>query len=215
MDQLIIHLFICVALPMGIGFAFMKDEAKTALLFLEIGLFVCLFSAYINGYFTELSMGTYYSATFLLTPFVEEIMKALPLIFYVVLFAPSRKQIINAAAMIGIGFAILENAYITATNIGLVSLDWALIRGLGAGLMHGICTLFVGYGLSYAKVVKKLAVTGTYACLAFAIIFHACYNLLIQSEYKFYGICLPLATIILILVIGLAKKVKLGKTNVQ
>lgn len=71
-----------------------------------------------------------------------------------------------------------------------------LIRGFGAGLVHGICTVSVGYGISYVRKQRKLFSVGTYALLSAAVIYHAIYNLLVQSRWSYVGILLPLCTYI-------------------
>ena len=79
--------------------------------------------------------------------------------------------------------------------------DWALIRGFGSCLVHGICTVSVGLGISYIKKQPKFFFCGTFALLSTAIIYHATYNLLVQSEYQYVGILLPLATYIPLIII--------------
>lgn len=43
---------------------------------------------------------------------------------------------------------------------------------------------------------------GTFALLSSAIIYHATYNLLVQSTYQYAGILLPIATYIPMLLLG-------------
>jgi RsiW-degrading membrane proteinase PrsW (M82 family) len=95
----------------------------------------------------------------------------------------------------GIGFAILENAFylINSSNFTMLS---AVIRAFGAGLMHGMCTLLVGVGISFVKKKRKLFAVGTFGLLSTAIVYHGIYNILIQSKYSIIGACLPIATYI-------------------
>lgn len=193
---MIIILFVCIVLPLSLGLVFMKDAAREMTLFLEIGMFVCLLAAFINGY-AENALGIPRAEmTFVFTPLSEEVLKAIPIVFYVFLFRPDRTRIVNNALMVGVGFAILENGYIMLSDVASVTLPWALVRGLGAGMMHGICTLLIGYGLTYVYLRRKLTIAGTYALLLCATVYHACYNLLIQSDYRFFGILIPIATVI-------------------
>ena len=89
-----------------------------------------------------------------------------------------------------------ENIVILVQNISEVSVFWALVRGFGSGLVHGLCTVMVGYGISYIKKRKKLFFCGTFALLSAAIIYHATYNLLVQSTMQYAGILLPILTYI-------------------
>ncbi len=202
MAQTILILFISLFIPLAMSPFFIKRGARVTVIFLIVGLFVCMFAAYINGYIAERSTFTHEQLTFTVTPLVEEIMKAIPIIIYAFLFQPKRRHLLACAVMTGIGFAILENAYILTVDLEAITVGWAIIRGLGAGLMHGVCTLMIGYGLSYVNKVRKMTVPGTYALIILAIVYHACYNMLIQSEYRFYGIILPILTLLPILIIS-------------
>ena len=193
---MIIILFVCIIIPLSLGLFFMQGRAREMTLFMEIGIFVCLLAAYINGFLASVIDMTRSDLTYFLTPFTEEVLKALPIVFFVFLFRPEKSRIINNAIMVGIGFAILENAYLMASAAGDVTISWAFIRGLGAGMMHGICTLIVGCGLTFVYVRRKLSIVGTYALLIGAIVYHASYNLLIQSSYRIFGILIPIATVI-------------------
>lgn len=94
---------------------------------------------------------------------------------------------------IGIGFAVLENAYYLLNDPGLGMLG-AMIRAFGAGLMHGMCTLLVGVGISFVKKKRKLFFVGTFGLLSTAIVYHGIYNILIQSRFDVIGALLPIAT---------------------
>ncbi|MCQ2420543.1 MAG: PrsW family intramembrane metalloprotease [Clostridia bacterium] len=161
-----------------------------------IGIFMCLFSGEINGLLRQISGMTTYDMTINVTPAVEELLKALPIVFVTYVFRPRRQALMEYSVAVGVGFAILENAYILAGTAEHVSLYWALIRGFGAGMVHGLCTLSVGYAMSYIRTKRKLSYTGTFAALSLAIIYHSIYNLIIQSDFRFFGILLPVLTYI-------------------
>ena len=82
----------------------------------------------------------------------------------------------------------------------------AIIRAFGAGLMHGMCTLLVGVGISFVKKKSKIFVTGTFALLSTAITYHGIYNMLVQSEYRTAGFLLPISTYIPFMVWRIKKK---------
>ena len=84
----------------------------------------------------------------------------------------------------------------------------AVIRAFGAGLMHGMCTLLVGVGISFVKKKSKLFAVGTFGLLSTAIVYHGIYNILIQSEYSIAGALLPIATYIPFLVWRVRIKLK-------
>lgn len=67
-------------------------------------------------------------------------------------------------------------------------------HAFGTGLMHGMCTLLVGVGISFVKKRRKLFAVGTFGLLSTAIVYHGIYNILIQSEYSMVGALLPIVT---------------------
>lgn len=60
----------------------------------------------------------------------------------------------------------------------------AFVRGLVSGLVHGICTVMVGWGIPHIRKHSKFYFCGTFALLGGAIIYHAIYNLLVQSQFQ-------------------------------
>ena len=70
---------------------------------------VCLLSAYINTFFAALYKADTFAATTEIAPVVEEVMKLLPLLFYLLVFEPKAEQIKNAAVITALSFATFEN----------------------------------------------------------------------------------------------------------
>ena len=50
--------------------------------------------------------------------------------------------------MISSSFALFENMVVLVQSISNVTISWAIIRGLSTALMHAICTVMIGYGMS-------------------------------------------------------------------
>lgn len=139
-------------------------------------------------------------------PIAEEILKALPVLFFAVLVSDERTQLLQIAMAVGIGFAILENAFLLITYVDAVNIGWAIVRGVSTSLSHGICTLIVGCGISFVRKQKKLFYTGTFALLAAAMTIHAIFNLLIQSPYDYIALALPIVMYALFWIIKLKKR---------
>lgn len=213
MAEMILILFVCFFIPLVMALFLVKGESKITLLFMIIGIFVCLFASYVNGFAESISTLSRMQLTYVVTPVVEEVLKAIPIVIFVFMFNPEKEHLLSCSMMLGIGFSVLENGYILASNLSAITLSWAIIRGIGAGLMHGVSTLMVGYGLSYVRIRRKLALTGTYGLLILATMYHACFNLLIQSEYRFYGILMPVMTFLPILLILYRKNRRLAKKS--
>ncbi len=172
----------------------LEKNARLVVGFMIIGITLCLYISGVNGMFLSLFGGDLFFVTTTITPITEEIIKALPIVFFAFVFSDRRETLVAISLAVGIGFAILENSFILIKDINQATLFWALIRGFGSGLMHGLCTAAVGFGMSFVKKRKKLCYTGTFALLSAAIIYHATYNCLVQSEYKYIGFLLPAVT---------------------
>ena len=212
MDQGMIYiLFICIMVPLLMMLPLLEGRSRLFLGYMMIGIFACLFAAGVNGYIkAHVDFDLYYITTNM-TPVSEEIIKALPILYYAFLFDANKRRIIPLAFAVGVGFAVLENMIILTQNISTVSLVWAVIRGFSSGLMHGICTSLVGYGISFIKTRRKLFISGTFALLTLAITYHSVFNTLVQSEsYKYWGFVLPICTYIPLIIFS----VKSGKTSI-
>ena len=201
MGNLNLILFISFAAPLLMTLFICKGKARTLLTFLFIGTVVCLFC----GEFSTVVMKMlpydriYYTSNF--TPLFEEVFKALPILVYAFAFKPKKRTLLECSILVGVGFAVLENAIILGGAAGAVSVTNALIRGFGAGMMHGVCTLAVGYGMTFVHKRRKLFYTGTVALLSAAVIYHSVYNTLVQSEHQLVGFLLPVITFIPVLIL--------------
>ena len=201
MGNLNLILFISFAAPLLMTLFVCKGKARTLLTFLFLGTVVCLFC----GEFSAIIMRMlpfdrrYYTSNF--TPLFEEVFKALPILVYAFMFKPKKRTLLECSILVGVGFAVLENAFILGGAASSVSITNALIRGFGAGMMHGLCTLAVGYGMTFVHTRRKLFYTGTVALLSVAVIYHSVYNTLVQSPHQLVGFLLPLITFIPVLVL--------------
>jgi RsiW-degrading membrane proteinase PrsW (M82 family) len=156
---------------------------------------VSVFGAELNGMLRSLLPMSTFEITIIVTPITEEILKAVPILVYALLISAKKELLFTASMAVGIGFAVLENAFYLLNDASFNMID-ALIRAFGAGLMHGMCTLLVGVGISFAKKRSKIFVVGTFALLSTAITYHGIYNMLVQSDFEVIGFLLPMATYI-------------------
>ena len=175
------NIFVCLAIPLALSMLFFGGRPRIFMLFMITGMSMCLLSAYVNSFF----MG-YYGvdstvAVVEITPVCEEVMKLLPLLFYVLIFEPKVRDLPEAAVALAVGFATFENVCYLTEN-GAENFMFLLIRGLSAGALHILCGILIGFGLSYVFRRRWLAFTGTMGLLGACIAFHAIYNLLISAE---------------------------------
>ena len=171
-----------------------EEKARLPIIFVMVGIFISVFASEVNGVLLSMLNITRYDATITLAPVTEELLKSFPILFYAVVISDKKEKLFTASMATGIGFAILENAYYLIVNYETFSVLSALIRGFCTGLMHGMCTLLVGFGISFIRKRHKLFAVGTFALLSVAITYHAIFNMLIQSKYPVVGALLPMAT---------------------
>lgn len=196
MDNTNLMLFICLAAPLSMMLFVFRGRSRAILGYLLLGIFMCLFAGEVNGLILR---GTDYSQHYLtvnVTPMVEEILKALPVVFAAFVLRADRQELLEGSVAVGVGFATLENVCLL-TNMHAAPALWLMIaRGFGSGMMHGVSTLAVGYSMTVISSDKKISYAGTVAALSAAIIYHSIYNIIVQSEYAALGILLPAATFI-------------------
>ena len=179
------NVFLCIASPLLIAALCMGKRQRKFFLFCLAGMGACLLSAYINTFFAALYRADTFTTTTEIAPVVEEVMKFLPLLFYLLIFEPKREQIKNTAVVIALSFATFENVCYLIQN-GAGHFSFIFFRGIGTGAI-------VGGGLAYVWQRTWLKIAGTCGLLGAAITFHAIYNLLIAygSAAQYIAYLLP------------------------
>ena len=205
MDNLIYILFVSVFVPILLMACLIEKKARQPIIFVLIGIFVSVFAAEVNGLLRTLLSLSIYEITIIVTPITEEILKAIPILVFATVLAAKKEAVFTASMAVGIGFAVLENAFYLLNDASFNMID-AVIRAFGAGLMHGMCTLLVGVGISFVKKKSKIFLVGTFALLSTAITYHGIYNMLVQSDLQVIGFLLPISTYIPFVVWRIIKK---------
>ena len=198
MENIDLIIYLCLVLPIiPVIFAIKERKSKLLLIFLLIGITISLVAAQFNN--TLINILNYdvleYSKT--LAPLLEELLKLIPLLLFIVGFKKKDDDIILLAFSIGIGFAIYENILILVTNMDNVSILWALTRGIGAAFMHSICTATITIGFRYVEINKKYFSMGILGLYSIAVLFHGTFNTLIDSNYMIISLIMPLLLYIL------------------
>ena len=199
MDNLIYILLICVVAPMFLLLLMLKKRSKLIVGFMLGGIFTSLFSSELNTILLHALDNDALLLTTSVSPGTEEFFKALPILFYALVNSDRQDRIMPLSFALGIGFGMFENTVMLVQNVENVTIAWAIIRGFSTALMHGLCTLAVGYGICFVKKKKKLFVVGTFALLALASTYHGIFNMLVQSDYNYIGYIMPAVTYIPIL----------------
>ena len=181
------NVFLCMVSPLLIAALCMGKRQTRFFFFCFAGMGACLLSAYINTFFAALYGADALAAAVEIAPVVEEVMKLLPLLFYLLVFEPKPEKIKTAAVISALSFATFENVCYLIQN-GAGHFSFIFFRGFGTGAIHVICGAIVGGGLAYAWQRTWLKIAGTCGLLGAAITFHATYNLLI-AVYRICSAC--------------------------
>ena len=212
MDYMIYILAICISAPLILMAALADTKSRRLLNFMILGICITVLASEINSLLAAAFADTmdHFHVTIVITPITEEILKAMPLLFTAIVFNDNRELLFQRAMSIGLGFAILENTFILIKHVETVSLLWAMIRGFSSGLMHALCTISIGIGISMVKKRRKLFICSTFAWLMTASIYHSMYNMLVQSDYWYVGVAIPAISYIPIAIV--IKRRKLNAT---
>jgi len=211
------NIYICVAAPILVAILAMSgsnshtnsDEAaaiagnsrKRVMIFLLIGMTICLLSSYISTFFAIVLEADRQEATWEITPLIEEIMKFLPILFHILVFEPEKKEesAVNIMA-IAVGFATLENiCYLTVNGADEIML--LAVRGFGTGVMHVVCGEFVYIGFVFLWDEFWLRFAGIAGLISLSATYHAIYNILVSQQglTAWIGYLIPMATAVLML----------------
>ena len=176
-------IFLCLTIPMLLMLPLLEIRSRCIVGFMLLRTVTALSAYEINTIVYPMTGLSARSFSELVPPMTEELLKAMPVLLYAVLLDDRRNRVLPIAMAVGVGFAILENSMILIDNVGSVTVLWATARGFSASLMHGLCTVVAGTGITY---------TGTFGLLSISITMHALFNLLIQSDYDYIGMAMPL-----------------------
>lgn len=192
------NVFVCIAAPLLVAALCMEKKYLRFFLFTFAGMGACLVAAYVNTFFAAFYGAAEFHATAEIAPVVEESIKLLPLLFYLLVFEPEPEKIRPAVLTVAAGFATFENiCYLI--QYGAEHLSFLLIRGFGTGAMHIVCGAMMGHGLVYVWRRGELKAAGTCGLLGAAVIFHGIYNLLIAygGWVQYVAYALPVMAVVL------------------
>lgn len=187
------NVLICILIPLLIGLFCIKKHQRFILVFLVIGNVTCFLSAYVNSFFMSYYNVSFELASIEISPVVEEVMKFLPFLYYVLIHSPSKAKVQNAYIFIGLGFASFENICWLISN-GSENLLAVFLRGFSAGAMHVVGAALISYGLLYVWDRTYTKIAGIAGLMCLVITFHGVYNLLLTGDIvaKTLGYILPI-----------------------
>ena len=103
------NILICIAVPLLVSVVFLSGSAKRFVTAFLTGMAVCLVGAYIGGFLTLTTNMPDTDAAIFLSPVIEEIMKLLPVLFFLTIFVPENRYLMLFSIGIGAGYATFEN----------------------------------------------------------------------------------------------------------
>ena len=191
MEFLNLYLYLSIAVPLSVVLIMSKSKTKSLVCFVIIGLTVALFCGEVNGAVSGLLPYSKEAYVTTFSPMIEELLKMLPIFVCSFTLKPTRQDIIERSIAVGVGFAILENASVFASSALQIDILMVILRAFGAGMMHVMTMLFVGFGLSFVYDKRKLFLSGSIGLIATAIIYHSIYNYLVCCGYYIAGFLMP------------------------
>ena len=197
------NIYICLAAPLFIAVLCLRGTRRKMMIFFLAGMTACLVSSYISTFLAMVHQVDLTTASIEITPLIEESMKLFPVVFYLVVMEPKRKEIVGIMLVVAVAFATFENVcYLTDT--GSEHLLHLLIRGFGTGAMHVVTGMIVAMGLYYLWERLYMRFAGMAGLLSLAVTFHAIYNLLISQGGSIarVGFVLPMLTVLVVLILG-------------
>lgn len=197
------NIYVCLAAPILIAVLVMRGRGRRMMLFLLAGLTVCLLSSYISTFLAYAAGADQLHASVEIAPMTEEIIKFLPILFYLLVLEPGREEIADSFLMTAVGFATFENACYLISN-GADQILHLLIRGFGTGAMHVVCGFLIAAGLLYLWDRTWIRVAGTVGLLCVTITYHGVYNILVSQTgiAALIGYLIPMMTVVLALAFG-------------
>ena len=177
------NIFVCLVAPIVLMLFFVNDVRRMSIIAVISGMVACLLSAYVSAFFAQVYGADATATAAEIAPVVEEIMKFLPVAFFLLVFDLKDDDLTNFALLMGISFATLENICYLIEN-GASSISLLVLRGFGTGAMHLACVLLAVYGLimlrrSTSRVSTR--VVGGFSMLCVSISFHEIFNVLLAA----------------------------------
>ena len=192
------NIYVCLAAPLLLAILCLRENGRRSLVFLLAGMTSCLLSGYVSSFVAGAAGADLLTASFEIAPFTEEILKSLPMLFYLLVYNPEKKNAVSGALLLSVGFATFENVCFL-TSYGTTDLPRLMIRGFGTGAMHVVCGMVMAVGIFFLWDRSWLRVIGAFALLCFATTFHAIFNILVNQTGAvfWFGSAAPLSVMLI------------------
>ncbi len=185
--------FLGMMIPLAFLILLLKSENRMMMLFFAWGMVAFVLSLAANtALCAALEIDTLrLSVTW--SPVVEELLKALPLLYFLFRKEKTELPLVYFAMAAGIGFSIQENYLylIGFTSAGESIAFYVVMRSITTCLMHGVTTAMIGYGVTLIKKYEIMVAPLLFGLFSVTIILHALFNLYINSSVRLIGMLMP------------------------
>ena len=187
------NILLCITIPLIVAIAFLRGSARSFAFSFLMGMGMSLLSAYISGFVGLVAKAPLSDVVAFFSPVIEESMKLLPTLFFLILFEPEEEDALLYAVALGAGFATFENCCYLL-GVGSESLQFTLVRGFAVGVMHVVSMVAVSLGILIMRRFNTPVIAGTFGALSMSTTFHALYNLLVSEPgiTSYVGFVLPM-----------------------
>jgi RsiW-degrading membrane proteinase PrsW (M82 family) len=191
---MITAIFLGAIVPIIFLIVILKDENRLMMAFFAWGLIAFMLSLTLNDAILESQVMDEATLSMTWAPVVEELIKALPLVYFFLGKKQMRFPIVYFAFAAGIGFSILENCTYLLNNFGNTDspLYYIVLRSITTSLLHGILTAVIGYGIILLRTLNVLKFPLLFGLFSVAVILHALFNMYTGSELKIVGLLMPI-----------------------
>ena len=191
-----------VAIPLAIILIFVKGNVRQFVGAVLVGMIIALLSSYIVRLVNLISDFGETANEVYISPIVEEWLKILPLILFLILFRPESRLFMLTSIALGAGFAVFDNCcFVLHSDAGNLLL--VIVRSLSGGVMHIVSILALSLWLVILRQRKMLTAATILGAVALPTAFHALFNLLLSRHgvSAVFGYIIPIVTAVFLIYI--------------
>ena len=194
------NIFVLIAAPLVACLFCVRGRPRAITASLLVGMCACLLSAYVSSFAAQAVGVDAEQAAIQIAPAVEETLKLLPLLFFLLVAEPDVENVGLAFVFVAVGFATMESAFYLG-DVGMADPGMLALRGLSTAMMHLVCGVVMGYGLTRAWEHPWVRAAGTFGLLCLAMSYHGLFNLLVAAggTASIAAVVMPVASLALIL----------------